>query len=713
MTIRLGNKIISGGGSSGVPGWTGTLAEYNALTEIDDEMLYYITDDCLDSNSNNLGGLDIGDVGFTALGVNEELNCRRYLNGQVLAMDEFPEFTSKLKHAASLNSSIAVDEDVWQTELAMSANGICYKFVIDDKNMTIRLPKYPEYFIAGLSDSTGVAGNGIGLGLTDGTNNLGIKRSSQLELATYPETYGTPVGQRQDITVGGTVALTLGVTPDPTKSGIEALVDSASEKVYGFYFIQVANGLEQTVDITREITLNNPFFLGMYQYFEVEPNNISWLKSEGQWNSAEVYPGMWKWLHLPSDLFVLGGATQEGSILSGFNPEHPTYINDSSDNAEFYFTVPENPNTLETLLSVSDGLHVQIAGGNYLYISNLQRDENGNIIGGGNPLTEVYTQLTPGNSYIIKMNSGTLTLLTSNGETLGSGAYATGDKIYLGSDSGATGNNYGYFTGTIDLSKSRTTSGDIIVNKGTYKTTSQEYTDYDWVIDRGTNTFRLPIKVKGAAGKAVAGNGMTLGITDGVNEFGLQLSTNSTCLAIEDDMYGTTVGTDAGARNGKVGITYGITTDPTKSGIETSTEGLHLYFYVGETVQDPTLINVGRLTHAVSLKTDKEQAAHAGMPSDEFIHLTLGASGSTYIAPADGYFTFQGLSTAAKQYVRLETRTEDGRTKTKFQHHAYTSGVYITLPLSVPKGGKVYIEYTLAKECILWFNYANGSQPTN
>ena len=34
----------------------------------------------------------------------------------------------------------------------------------------------------------------------------------------------------------------------------------------------------------------------MSQYFESEPNNISWLKSAGQWNAKAVYTDYYDWL---------------------------------------------------------------------------------------------------------------------------------------------------------------------------------------------------------------------------------------------------------------------------------------------------------------------------------------------------------------------------------------------------------------------------------
>lgn len=42
--------------------------------------------------------------------------------------------------------------------------------------------------------------------------------------------------------------------------------------------------------------LNNPFFLGLSQYFESEPNNASWLISNGTFHSGATYVSFYEWL---------------------------------------------------------------------------------------------------------------------------------------------------------------------------------------------------------------------------------------------------------------------------------------------------------------------------------------------------------------------------------------------------------------------------------
>ena len=49
----------------------------------------------------------------------------------------------------------------------------------------------------------------------------------------------------------------------------------------------------------------------------------------------------------------------------------------------------------------------------------------------------------------------------------------------------------------------------------------------------------------------------------------------------------------------------------------------------------------------------KSYVSGLGFPSNRYIDLTLGASGSTYIAPANGYFVLSKNSTASGQYINI------------------------------------------------------------
>ena len=142
------------------------------------------------------------------------------------------------------------------------------------------------------------------------------------------------------------------------------------------------------------------------------------------------------------------------------------------------------------------------------------------------------------------------------------------------------------------------------------KLTTETFTDYDFVLNTADETFRLPIKVKLASGKAVVGNGMVLGLTNEADDCVSVLSVGSTT---DNKMYmgyfrksnypegflaTKNLNTDGSVFSGS--NHFGVTTDPNYSGIETSDSDLYLYFYVGETVQNANLINAGRIEEKIA-----------------------------------------------------------------------------------------------------------------
>ena len=133
------------------------------------------------------------------------------------------------------------------------------------------------------------------------------------------------------------------------------------------------------------------------------------------------------------------------------------------------------------------------------------------------------------------------------------------------------------------------------------KLTTETFTDYDFVLNTAEETFRLPIKVKLASGKAVVGNGNMIGLTNGSSLVGITFNSNQTAHfgptgALAEPLPVSSTNATLSAVPG----VFGVTTDPNYSGIETSDSDLYLYFYVGETVQNANLINAGRIQEKVA-----------------------------------------------------------------------------------------------------------------
>lgn len=259
--------------------------------------------------------LQVGDIGIAPFGIDESLNLRRYLNGQVISQSQFVSFTNKLKLAVALYPSLATTESNWQSEKNLSKLGQCGKFVIDDDAGTIRLPCVVN-----------------AQGLTD-LQYLGTIKNQSLPNATYYSdcAWGANSGDASRSLVaskGGHEinntgkGLLVAVKQDTTSlyeysygklsASNSTYQDNApvqQEAVQYPYYIQVATGVEETLPAIREYKTNVPYVLGDSKYFETNPYNASWLVSSGQYNAKTTYPDMWMQLQVELNTSLNEGAT--------------------------------------------------------------------------------------------------------------------------------------------------------------------------------------------------------------------------------------------------------------------------------------------------------------------------------------------------------------------------------------------------------------------
>lgn len=244
-------------------------------------------------------GLEVGDIS-TALYVNEAKNLRRYLNGQIVDNNNNTKvfIEDYLLGLYATNPEYFATEENWQAEALLNIDGCVYKFVLNYSGETVvsvRLPKYPDYVEINAGGTLPVVGNGISIGLTNGAANYGMAvqgrgiPNSVYSYGLQPvangfgSNVGTDVGLRNDVTSNQVI----GVTTNPTKSGIQTTLKQTKLKLR--YFIQIATGSETENNIINDIDLNNPYSLFDSKYSDHELNNLSWLKSEGQWNAKAVY----------------------------------------------------------------------------------------------------------------------------------------------------------------------------------------------------------------------------------------------------------------------------------------------------------------------------------------------------------------------------------------------------------------------------------------
>lgn len=89
---------------------------------------------------------------------------------------------------------------------------------------------------------------------------------------------------------------------------------------------------------------------------------------------------------------------------------------------------------------------------------------------------------------------------------------------------------------------------------------------------------------------------------------------------------------------------------------------------------------------------DKSTISGWGMPSNRYIDLTLGANGSTYTAPANGWFYIEKGNTAAAQFIEVYNRTA----KFRFQVQASIASSYNSVIIPAKRGDVIEVNYNSA-----------------
>ena len=106
----------------------------------------------------------------------------------------------------------------------------------------------------------------------------------------------------------------------------------------------------------------------------------------------------------------------------------------------------------------------------------------------------------------------------------------------------------------------------------------------------------------------------------------------------------------------------------------------------------------------------KNNLAALGMPSDTVVELTLGATNSTHIAPANGYMSFTASTTAANGYVGLTRDDSDTIPEIAGLSYSPTAGKAVSVTIPVKMGDTVRSTYNNIGYTHLRFINAEGDQ---
>ena len=137
---------------------------------------------------------------------------------------------------------------------------------------------------------------------------------------------------------------------------------------------------------------------------------------------------------------------------------------------------------------------------------------------------------------------------------------------------------------------------------------------------------------------------------------------------------------------------------------EQRTMNKYLYFYVGGVAKNEHLVDVGRIEEKIEtlIPDNSKLISCYGMPSNKYIDLTLGASGTTYTAPANGYYNMSGTGTGAF-YLAVEDKN------TRAKKLQACSNVKLSAFVPVSKGDICGISYDALNHLEYFrFIYAEG-----
>ena len=268
-----------------------------------------------------------------------------------------------------------------------------------------------------------------------------------------------------------------------------------------------------------------------------------------------------------------------------------------------------------------------------------------------------------------------------------------------------------------------------------------------FVYNSSANTVRLP-KVTGILEGTIDANALgdlveaglpahthtrgTMNITGSFDNSGLAYEADAPTGAF----YTKATGQPSNQNRDNVGYTYGFKASRSWTG-STSTPNYTTDINTTSTVQPQTIKGYYYIVVATSTKTDievdidnvvtdlngkadtdlnnvtdtaKVMISGYSLPSNKFINLTLGASGTTYTAPANGWITLRKIAnsdgSAGDKYIDIYNRTS---AIAAHNNGAYSFQFICTIPAL--KGDIIQINYNATGKTILFrFIYAEGNK---
>lgn len=242
-----------------------------------------------------------------------------------------------------------------------------------------------------------------------------------------------------------------------------------------------------------------------------------------------------------------------------------------------------------------------------------------------------------------------------------------------------------------------------------------------YILDTANKQFKLPRTKWGFTGlRDSVGGYVEPALPNIVGDFtaaGADRTANG-AFSINSSIGCSITGTTSGHTYGSVGFNASDSSAIYKNGatVQPPATQMRLYFWVGAFDQTATEQTAGLNAEMFNGKADvgfgnvsniaKELMANSSMPSGTYKDLTLGASGSTYTAPADGWFIIEKGSGGSGKYMYMSCAESGIAAKV---NSASEHGINLFLP--VKKGDVISVQYSMTGNTVFFrFVYAEGSK---
>lgn len=266
---------------------------------------------------------------------------------------------------------------------------------------------------------------------------------------------------------------------------------------------------------------------------------------------------------------------------------------------------------------------------------------------------------------------------------------------YYGTDESLYGKEQTFLrTEDVDNSTIKIVDGKLTASGGGSAPTNMVTTDTTQTIS-GSKTFTSNIVAKSAAKLQLndVGNNKTINLSTTSSGY-LNMECTGTSLPEFISMY------DNSNNSLDIAPTY----------IRARTSGGTKYEYINSQNIDTTYMKWDSTDK--KLKVDTAAVAHLAMPSNQSVDLTLGTSGTTYTAPADGYVAVFGALSTSSNAFQLLLNTVSSINSASFNNIGYPLSAYVP----AKKNDTIKYEYRFDTESrVNWvkFIYAVGAVPTN